>query len=260
MDGGVGRALGITEERCTELVAANWMRWVALVPALSQVPMPCSLERWLKRVPRPQSNQVLRGLAELAAESGHNDRDAAFVLAWVLHAGADALIARLWDVSEEIDQHVAAFLWIEIRTYPWRRQRRVASSILLRVRQKVLVEGGNPAQVRNHSRVLAITRPVSPERMCCLPSPLDESPRDDLEDFLGRAYSRRVITNLERRILLDLVDAAKVRPVRLRANSTLFGDACCDLVGQRWGMSGRKVRRVAKAAIEVLTAWTSAAA
>lgn len=260
MEGGIGRALGISEERCAELVAANWTRWVGLVPALALVPMPCSLERWLSRVPRPQSDLVLRGLAELAAESGHDDRDAAFVLAWVLHAGADALIARLWDISQDIDQHVAAFLWIEIRTNPWRRRRRVASSILLRVRQKVLVEGGDPAQVRNHSRVLAITRPVSPERMRCVPAPLEESPRDELEDLLDRAYAKRVISNLQRRLMLELVDAAKVRPVRLRGNSTLLGDACCDLVGERSGMSGRQVRRLAKAAIEELTAWASRAA
>lgn len=254
MEGGVGRALGISEARCAELVAANWTRWVALVPALDEVPTPLALESWLKRVSRPQADVVLRGLAELAAESGHDDPDAALVLAWVLHAGADALIARLWDISEDIDQHVAAFLWIEIRTFRWRSARRVAANILLRVRQKVLVEGGDPAQVHNHSRVLARTRPMSPERLRGLPEVVEETPRNELEQFLDIAVERRVITNLERRILLDLVDAAEVRPVRLRANSRLLGDACCDLVGRRWGMSGRKVRRIAKVAIDALTA------
>ena len=40
------------------------------------------LEAWLKEQPRPAADGVLHGLAELAAESGRDDHDAALVLAW----------------------------------------------------------------------------------------------------------------------------------------------------------------------------------
>ncbi len=80
MASGVGRALGISEEACAELIAAHWERWKAVAPALAVVPDPQALEAWLKEQQRPVADGVLHGLAELAAESGRDDHDAALVL------------------------------------------------------------------------------------------------------------------------------------------------------------------------------------
>lgn len=259
MGSGVGRALGISEETCADLIAAHWERWKVLVPTLACVADPHSLEAWLKHQPRPVSNKVLRGLTELAAQSGHDDTDAALVLAWVLHAGADALSVRLWDIGTGICQQIAALLWIEIRTYGWQKQSWVAANILLRVRRKVLVEAGNEAQVHNHRRTLAVTDPLPPEVMNSLPVELAETPLDELERALEWACDRDIISEFHREILLGLVEAAHVCPVRSRANSRLFGDAVTDLVGQRWGITGRTVRRVAKDAIRALAAAYSSA-
>lgn len=258
MASGVGRALGISEEICAELIAAHWERWEALVPALMCVPDPPSLEGWLKDQSRPVKDRVLRGLAELAAESGHDDRDAALVLAWVLHAGADALSIRLFDMGTEVFQHVAAFLWIEIRTFPWQTKGRVASNILLRVRQRVLIEFDEPGQVNNHDRAQALTDPLPPQVLQCL-SPtlgdiLENTPRDRLEDALALGVERRVITETDRRKLLDLVDAASLHPVAQRASTALLSRIGTEMAGQQWGVSGRAMRRFAKAAIEALAA------
>ena len=149
MDSGVGRALGISEESCADLIEAYWERWKALVPALGCVPEPQSIEAWLKDVPRPVADGVLCGLVELAAETGHDDRDAALVLAWMLHPGADALGIRLSDLGSDVFQHVAAFLWIEIRTFSWQTKAHVAANVLLRVRQRVLLEYGALWNERN---------------------------------------------------------------------------------------------------------------
>lgn len=97
---------------------------------LTRAPDPQGFEEWLKHQPRPAADCVLRGLVELAAKDGRDDRDAALVLAWMLHAGADALAVRLFDMGTNIHQHVAAHLWIEIRTFPWRTQGRVAANTL----------------------------------------------------------------------------------------------------------------------------------
>lgn len=87
MASGIGRALGISDESIAELINARWDRWKERVPALSSVPDGESLAGWLKEVPRPVGDEVLCGLAELAAQTGRDDRDAALVLAWMLHPG-----------------------------------------------------------------------------------------------------------------------------------------------------------------------------
>lgn len=256
MGSGVGRALGISEEICAALVAAHWERWEGLVPALDGVPDPQSLERWLRDAPRPDADRVLHGLAELATESGFDDTDAALVLAWVLHPGADALAVRLFDMGRDTYQHVAAFLWIEIRTFPWQTKTRVAANILLRVRQKVLIEFGEPAQVDNHDRALALSDPTPPQvlqhRSPDVADILQNTPRDRLEDLLAWGCEHRVITDVDRLLLLDLVEAASTHPVRKRANTTLLSRAGTQLVGRHWGISERSVRRFARASIDAL--------
>lgn len=256
MGSGVGRALGISEETCADLTSAHWERWKGLVPALEGVSDPQSLERWLRDAPRPDADGVLHGLAELAAESGFDDTDAALVLAWVLHAGADALASRLYDMGRDTYQHVAAFLWIEIRTFPWQTKARVAANILLRVRQKVLIEFGEPAQVDNHDRALALSDLTSPQvlqhRSPDVADILQNTPRDRLEDLLAWGCEHGVITDVDRLLLLDLVEAASSHPVRQRANTTLLSRSGTQLVGRNWGISERSVRRFARASIDAL--------
>lgn len=261
MQAGIGQALGISEERCAEIVGAHWSQWVELVPALACVAIPQELEAWLRLAPHAVGDRVLRGLAQLAAEDGHNDTEAALVLAWVLHAGADAVIARLWDMAVDIDQHVAAFLWIEVRSFPWRTTGRVAANISRRVRKRVLVELGDQKQLDNFDRTLAATEFVEPTEITriapAIVEAIGETPREELESALAHARRNQVITDEEQRMLLDIVDAAHLHPVRTRANTRLLTDAGTDIVGQRWGVSGRKIRRLAKASIEALAAFYS---
>ncbi|MCA0253003.1 MAG: hypothetical protein LCH76_12105 [Actinobacteria bacterium] len=258
MASGVGRSLGISEERCAELIAARWDGWVALVPALACVPDPQSLEAWLREVPRPESDEVLRGLAELASESGRDDRDAALVLAWMLHAGADALVVRVFDLGTDTYHHVAAFLWIAIRTFDWRAKSRVAANILLWVRQQVLLEFDEPGQLDNHNRVRAATAPVPPQSLqeidASLTDLLDTTSRDCLDEVLAWGCEHQVIDDRDRRLLLALVEAVDAHPVVQRASTALLSRGGTELVGQWWGISGRTVRRSARGAIDALAA------
>ncbi len=257
MASGVGRALGISEESCADLIEAHWEQWKALVPALGRVPEPQSIEAWLKDVPRPVADGVLCGLVELAAETGHDDRDAALVLAWMLHPGADALGIRLSDLGSDVFQHIAAFLWIEIRTFSWQTKAHVAANILLRVRQRVLLEYGATSQVENHDRALALTAPMSPDLLGGLKpraDGLDHSSRDQVEEVLAWGCEHWVISNRDRRLLLALVEAASAHPVRQRASTALLSRSGTEMVGQSWGISAREVRRSAKASIDALAA------
>ncbi len=258
MASGVGRALGISEESCSALIAAHWEDWEKQVPAISCVPHGQSPGQWLKAEPRPEADRVLRGLAELASESGYDDTDAALVLAWMLNPGAEALAIRLFDMGMHVFQHVAAFLWIEIRTFPWQTKGHVAANILLRVRQRVLIEFDEPGQLDNHDRALALTDPISPQMLQDL-SPalmdlLENTPRDRLEQVLAWGCHHQVISAADRLMLLDLVTVASLHPVRHRANTALLSRLGTEMVGQSWGISGRSVRRSAKASIEALAA------
>jgi hypothetical protein len=258
MVSGVGRALGISEASCADLIAAHWTAWEALVPQLGEVTDSQQLGAWLRDSARPDADRVLLGLAELAAESGYDDTDAALVLAWMLHPGADALAVRLFDMSQDVFQHVAAFLWIEIRTFAWRTKARVAANILLAVRQKVLIEFGEPGQLDNHDRARARTDLTSPDvfqqSSSALADILESTPRDRLEDVLAWGCEHRIISNTDRLMLLDLVEAASLHPVLKRANTALLSRAGTEMVGECWGISGRSVRRFAKASIDALAA------
>jgi len=255
MASGIGRALGISQESIGELMEAHWDRWKFAVPVLARVPDPQALDAWLKHAPRPVGDQVLCGLAELAAETGHDDRDAALVLAWMLHPGADALSIRLCDLGHDVVQHVAAYLWIEIRTFPWQTKSHVAANILLRVRQRVLIEYGATGQLENHDRTRARTATIPPHLLQDLGSGiLVNSPREQLEDVLAWACEHWVISNRERLLLLALVEAASAHPVQERTSTALLSRLGTEMVGRSWGLSAREVRRSAKASIEALAA------
>jgi hypothetical protein len=99
----------------------NWASWTDRFPCLSGIGGVGSLRAWL-RAPEPAAaDEVLHALVTLASPSAGDDASAAAMVAWALLPGASVLAQRLQTLSPRIDQIVAAQLWIEIRTFPWRR-------------------------------------------------------------------------------------------------------------------------------------------
>jgi hypothetical protein len=88
-----------------------------------------------------RADELLGGLVRLAAADGGDDEDAALVLAHLLDNGTHKLALKLRDISTDIDELLAGQLWLQIRTFPWRRRRRAyAKSLLLDTRTAVLAE------------------------------------------------------------------------------------------------------------------------
>lgn len=85
---------------------------------------------------------VAFGLVNGAAPDGGNDVAAAAMLALALMPGACTLVNRLRTLGPEIDQIVAGKLWLEVRTFPWRRLTKVSANIMLNARAGVLQERG----------------------------------------------------------------------------------------------------------------------
>jgi hypothetical protein len=255
----VATALNLTRETVQEIAVQRWPQWSAALPALTQVDQPTEVDRWLLRTDPAVADQVLRALAQLAATDGENDTVAATLLAWVMLPAARNVAGR-FGRGPEVDEHVAAQLWIEVRSYPWQTNARVAPSIAARLRKHLAAELDDPPvtpatlePAREHAGLLAVL--AREYGMEVVPGPgEDVSPMEELLSVLEWGCRRGVITDNDRLLLLDVIATAAEEPSWLKSGAALLGDVVSDRVGTQWGISGRTVRRRAAASIHALAA------
>lgn len=256
----VATRLDLTRPAVQDITARQWPQWSATLPALTLVDQPTEVDRWLEAADPASADQVLRALAQLAATDGGNDIDAAKVLAWVLMPAACRLAGRLARRSDDIDEHVAAQLWIEVRSFSWQTTGRVAANISARLRKHLIADLVDPPAAlaavslsREYGGQLAArARAFGVE---VIPGPgEDVSPMEELLSVLEWGCQRGVITDTDKLLLLDVVTTAAEEPTWLRSGAALFGDTVSDRVGTQWGISGRTVRRRAVASISALAA------
>ena len=137
----VGDQLGLDDNsELLDQARQKWPVWVAADPRLGVVDSFDDLRAWLPSVDHETSDQVLLALAMLAAPDGGDDIAAAAALAKCLLPGACRLagwlctlpprevfrdsqpvVAGSWSAVERVDELVASQLWIEVRTFKWRR-------------------------------------------------------------------------------------------------------------------------------------------
>ena len=135
----------------------NWASWADRFPCLWGIGGVASLRAWLRAAVPAEADEVLHVLVSLASPSGGDDASAAAMVAWALLPGASVLAQRLRTLSPRIDEVVAAQLWIEIRTFPWRRLHKVAANILANTRTGVLRECGAHRQIERVDRTSCST-------------------------------------------------------------------------------------------------------
>jgi hypothetical protein len=128
----VADQLGLWDETSERLALADqrWGEWAAAYSALTHCCGVRGLRSWLPGADNAEADEALHALATLAAVDGGDDIAAAAALAWALMPGACTLANRLRTLTWHIDEIVAAQLWVEVRTFPWRRLRRVAANVL----------------------------------------------------------------------------------------------------------------------------------
>jgi len=238
----VTELLGIEDDKALrELAVARWGSWLEVVPALAAVPEPHRLLEWRVTALPEVANVALVGLAQLSAVDGHDDRDAALVLAWLVLPAALRVRRELGWIPGPLDESLAAALWVEVRTVPWRRPVRVAARILWRLRDAVRADLNVP--IRGNVPDLPVE--VLPEPNV---PPVPDEPSGELESVLDWALESEVITGTDRG-LLDCVlsairdmDAAGASP---RANTVagLAGDRVAGIVAAQLGIHPRSVRR-----------------
>lgn len=248
--------LELDEERIRQLLREHWQRWVGQVSALGCVPVAEELAAWRRTAPADEVDRVLRSLAELAATDGFDDTDAARVLAWLMLPAAGALAAELR--GPHVVEHLAARLWIAVRSHPWATTGKVAANIAGRVRREVLLDLDCTAQLENHDKTQARTIAASPYVATLGPvvEP-DERLSDAAEDVLtvlDWGCAHEVITASDRELLLDVLVAASLEEGTGTRCQPLLGDKVSARVGARRGVTGRTVRRHTKQTIAALAA------
>lgn len=294
----VGDQLGLDDNsELLDQARQKWPAWVATDPRLGVVNNFDDLRSWLPTVDHEESDQVLLALAMLAAPDGGDDIAAAAALAKCLLPGACRLAGWLstlpprevfrdsqpvmsgtWSAVERVDELVASQLWIEVRTFKWRRLRKVAANILINTRVGVLREVGDFFYVSRADRTWANTTLVESFSAGDLTSadggagysaemptervtgalfhrpeiladagPEQEEPTatEELLELLAWACDHQVISPADRYLLLCLVEEAdRVETRRLaRGYGGLLSNEVSSRVAPRIGVSEATVRR-----------------
>lgn len=291
----IGELLGLDDNSdLLELAVQRWATWTIDHPTLRVVDDFAELRTWLRGADREAADVVLLPLAMLASPDGGDDVAAAAALAKCLLPGVCTEAGRLSDMLARgqisgadsrsgsgpghVNELVAAQLWIEVRSFPWRRLTKVAANILVNTRIGVLRELGDNAQVWRTDRTWANTsllhdwtapepaaatgghEPVASVMAGMLGDPtlaLDhQTPLEELLDVLAWACEHDVISVEDRSLLLCLVEeAAQVETRRLRrGRGGLAGNELSARVAPLVGVSEATVRRRTSKCIRALAA------
>ncbi|NHC22976.1 hypothetical protein G6553_07300 [Nocardioides sp. IC4_145] len=305
----VGDQLGLDDNsELLDQARQKWPAWVATDPRIGVVDNFDDLRSWLPTVDHEESDQVLLALAMLAAPDGGDDIAAAAALAKCLLPGACRLagwlstlpprevfrdgqpvMAGTWSAVERVDELVASQLWIEVRTFKWRRLRKVAANILINTRVGVLREVGDFFYVSRADRTWANTTLVESFSAGDLTSadggagysaemptervtgalfhrpeiladagPEQEEPTatEELLELLAWACDHEVISPADRYLLLCLVEEAdRVETRRLaRGYGGLLSNEVSSRVAPRIGVSEATVRRHGSRTVRALAA------
>ena len=211
-----------------------WLDWVEQDPRLALAPGVDGLPAWSKVVGIDAADEVLHALVRIGSSSGGDCQPAAWVVAWALLPGANA-VARRAPAGPETDALVASQLWLEIRQFPWWRHRKVAGNVLANMRSAVAREG-------------ALKRPSWAERRTVPTDGLPEqqrhrqvSPDEELIDVLSWGVQVGLIESGDRLLLTSLVEQTDRLGVRTVCRSGQGSD-----VGAGVGGDGGRIRTVAR--------------
>lgn len=250
----VATHLGLADPDSEVLALARqrWAGWQLAHPELRVVDELADLPDWLRAADWAAADRVLLALAQLSAPDGGDDVAATGALAWVLLPGASLLAFRLGRLSQRIDEILAAQLWVEARTFPWKRGHKVAANILMNTRKGVIRDLGI-------GNLGARTIPFPPsaevwtEAAHCVQS-AGPTAEQELLDVLELATSKRALSEDDRELLLSLAHAADLAsPARSgRGHAGLMAPAASEAVAADRGVSPRTIRRRAARSVSAL--------
>jgi hypothetical protein len=151
---------------------------------------------------------------------------------------------------------VAEQLWLQVRSFPWQRRRKVAANILFDVRKGVLTDMGVPDLQPASQRVNTMSIPIAEF------DAIDwgqDAPTADvrLHELLCHAEELAIITPADHELLLTVLEVAtEVDAPRgpKRRLGGFAGTEFTEAVASRYGVSGRTIRRRLERAVTALRA------
>lgn len=180
----------------------------------------------------------------------YDDRDAAAVLAFVMLPAAALIAHKLRSMDREIDAHVAAHLWIQARTTPWRSRGRIAIGLRWRVWRYVVQELSPPEGIDGAvPDIGSLVRPQSDDPRCA---------DDEISDLVAVARRSGDLTRDDVLLLMAVLDASSAAVPDKARGAALLGDRVSDAVAPLRGTSPRSVRRRTRSCIETLRRLASA--
>ncbi len=252
----VATALQVCRTDVQDVIGLRWADWLQRRPELADVDEPAGLDQWLFASGPACADTVLRAFTWLAAVDGADDRDAAVVLAWVMLPAAQALARRLAPCGISDDQ-VAAQLWIDVRSYPWRSTAKVAPRLAGLVRRHLVDTLRQGRAELPFSALCEPSRGVVGEAADRLVGPALVPDRDAMAELVAVLESgcqEGVISAEDRALLLDVVAVAS-EPAGSWADGgyvTPWAKQVSDHVGMIRGVDGRTVRRRTTASLRAL--------
>jgi hypothetical protein len=273
----VQQQLGLEDDGLlVQQIGERWSTWSSHDERLAAVVEFDELRGWLRTADVVERDDALYALAYMAAKDAGDDYFAGAALAWALLPGAATLAARLAGFSPRIDDLVAAQLWLEVRSFPWKRRRKVAANILAATRAGVLLDLGDLGQVRRSDRAWANTgllygrlleREWEPgvdaahfnertREQLTVDLFADRTPTQEVEAILAWGLCEGLISDRDRLVLTELIEEAETTvPARGRtANCGLGGREITRKVGDRLGVSSATIRRHLNTSVAALAA------
>lgn len=191
------------------------VRWAEQEPLLAEFDTAERLRTALRSRRDPLAHDALLGaLVRLAAVDGGGDEDAVFALMYALAYPARGIALSLRDLSPDIDELVMGQLWLQARTFPWRRRTHAYAKNLLLDTRLALVKELLPYRPRGNVRSVALS-PFDPDTewdatYASTTAHWDRHDRDepDLADVLQWAQHSGVLTAGDIGLLIDLIEAA----------------------------------------------------
>lgn len=229
-----------------------WRNWVESEPRLAEVGID-DVAHVVNNPARPAAaNIALGALVRLAAVDGGDESDAALLVAHLLANGTRALAIALRDLSPDIDDLIAGQLWMQIRTFPWRRRTRAyAKSLLLDTRAGVVAELFPYRSRAGYDRVIVADLRSWSIQEESRSRQLTEQPYSnrvdehdsELFDVLEWAHLSGVIGGGEIQLLIDLIRAADATEgsVGIRRGLNIAADIA-HVAAQR-GVNEKTIRR-----------------
>ncbi len=232
---------------------AGWTRWCANEPNLAVVADLTDLRTWTRRAAREEKDRLLGRLAQISTD----DKAARIALVWLLLPGAVRLADNLRDLTPEVDDLVAAQLWIEVARSHRHPARGVAKAVLNSTRREVLAELGVGSKGRRGDRMWSQTVLLDRfEDLAVQIEPERVDSHDELAEVLDAALRDNAVDGIDIWLLHELAVAADAEDAPLRRGRCgLTSPALVDALARLRPEAARTLRRRVGKAVDQLAAY-----